>query len=492
MRSRTFNPGSKLRVYFIALLLTLVTACSGGIGAVLLLVEGGISGTGISFGSIAAFSSVFVNGTKLEIDSGTEIYVDETLATETDLKVGYVIRVEADFDNSTAKRIDYVESVRGPLTAIPLINPDTFAGSFDVLGQTISTNSATIFDGIADVTALVMGDILDISGVRNSTGAIVARYVQLKTSPVSEYRVVGEIANTNPILETFFVGNLEINYTGADISGLIGGIVEDGIEVRVKGPAASFNLATPSINADIINDSALILGIQSGDSVELEGAVTRFVSISDMDVNGFPVDASAAVIEDGDINDIITDALLEVEGSVDSTNVLNASKVKILPVDNIRIDANVDSVDLVNNTIQVLGRNFQLTEKTQLEDNSSAQIVQFSLLDLSPGDWVELRGYSQDGIYYLSRLEREDPDTDVRLQAPVDENGVDPVNKTIGLLGITVMTDSIGGITSYEDINNMQITEPVFFNSVVDGDLVKARWKAFMDISLPVDELSIE
>jgi len=426
MRIGIFKLYASLRIYCIAALLVSVTACGGGIGAIILLVEGGISGTGISFGTIETFASVFVNGTRLEIDSQTEIFIDEQTATETDLKVGFVIRVEADFDNSIARRIDYIETVRGPLTTIPVINPDTFAGSFDLLGQTVLTNSATIFDGIADVTALAMGNVLDISGVRNSTGAVVARYIQLKLPPISDYRLIGKIDSTDPNTSTFSIGNLVVDYTGADISQLNGGVVEDGIEVRVVGLASSFVSATPSIEADKITNSVLALGIQNGDSVELEGAVTRFVSISEMEVNGFPVDASTAVIEDGNLNDIIPDALLEVEGIVDSADILIASKVKILPIDNIRIEASVDSIDTLNNTIEVLGRIFQLNQKTQLEDNSSAKISQFSLLDLSPLDWVELRGYSKDGSYFLSRLERDDPDTDVHLQAPVDENGVGP------------------------------------------------------------------
>jgi len=400
---------SSLRIYCIAALLASVTACGGGIGAIILLVEGGISGTGISFGTIAAFASVFVNGTRLEIDSQTEIFIDEQqVADETGLKVGFVIRVEADFDNSIARRIDYIETVRGPLTTNPVINPDTFAGSFDLLGQTVLTNSATIFDGIADVTALAMGNVLDISGVRNSTGAVVARYIELKSPPISDYRLVGIIDSTDPLAETFRIGNLVVDYMGADISQLNGGVVEDGIEVRVTGSASSFVSATPSIEADKITNSVLALGIQNGDSVELEGAVTQFVLISEMEVNGFPVDASAAVIEDGNVNDIILDALLEVEGTVDSADTLIASKIKIIPIDNIRIEASVDSRDTLNNTIEVLGRIFQLNQKTQLEDNSSAKIPQFSLLDISPLDWVELRGYSKDGSYFLSRLVRDE------------------------------------------------------------------------------------
>ena len=76
----------------------------------------------------------------------------------------------------------------------------------------------------------------------------------------------------------------------------------------------------------------------------------------------------------------------------------------------------------------------------------------------------------------------------MRLQAPVDENGVGPGN-TITLLGITVSGD---GKTKYEGVNNLSSDELAFFSSVSDGDLVKARWKPFTSPTDPVDELSLE
>jgi len=464
------------------MLVALITACGGGIIAAITLVEGGISGTGISFGSILAFGSVVVNGTTLEVNPQTVIFIDEQPANQEELKVGYVIRVEADFDNGSAKRIDYVETVRGPITTVPAINPDTLAGSFDVLGQSIVTNSLTIFDGI-DVATLTTSNVLDVSGVRDSSGAIIARYIQLLPPTVDEYRLVGEIANTTAT--EFTIGNLVVNYATANISNL-NGSVEDGIEVRVKGLDTSF--VPGSFVAESISDSVLDLGIQIEDSVELEGAVTDFSSISDMEVNGFPVNALNAVIEEGDISDIVLDALLEVEGTVDSSGILNASKVKLIPTNTIRIEASVDSVDDVNNSIVVLGKTFQLNQKTQLEDGSSAKISKFSLTDLSPGDWIEIRGYPKDNINVLTRLKRDDPDNDVLLQAPVDENGIG-LNNTVSLLGITVPTD---GNTSYEDLNNLAISEIQFFSTVSEGKLVKARWKNFTDTSIPVDELSLE
>ncbi|NNE64723.1 MAG: hypothetical protein HKN34_11620, partial [Gammaproteobacteria bacterium] len=71
-----------------------VSSCGeGGVGGDIVVADGGISGTGISSGSISGFSSVIVNGRKLEVTTETQIFVDEQLATESDLKVGHVIRV---------------------------------------------------------------------------------------------------------------------------------------------------------------------------------------------------------------------------------------------------------------------------------------------------------------------------------------------------------------------------------------------------------------
>ncbi len=78
----------------------------------------------------------------------------------------------------------------------------------------------------------------------------------------------------------------------------------------------------------------------------------------------------------------------------------------------------------------------------------------------------------------------------MRLQAPVDENGIDLNNNTVKLLGITVPTD--GNTTDYEDLNDQPILESEFFDKVAEGKLVKAKWKDFTDTSIPVDELSLE
>ena len=488
MISNSFKIGVLLKPYLLVAILVLITSCGGGGSSQSAdSGEGGISGTGVSVGRISGFSSVILNGSKLDITNQTEIFVDEQPSTESELKVGYVIRVDADFDENTALRIDYVETVRGPLTAVPAFNPDTFAGSFNLLGQSVLTNSATILDGLTDISALSIGSVLDVSGVRDSSGAIIARYINLKTPPVSDYRVLGTISSLSS--NTFQIGALTVDFSAADVSELGSGGVENGRQVRVKAAVSGFNSTTTTLTADKITPSTLAIEIMSGDSVELEGVITDFQSISDFEVNGIAVDATNASIENGSAASLQLDVLVEVEGEINSSNTLIAEEVKIIPLGEIRIESMVEAIDTTSRSITILGNEFFLLANTQLEDESPAEIPDFSLEDLSIGDWVEIKAYQKNDELFLTRLERDEPETEVEFQAPVDENGVDLVNKSLSILGITLSTDIN---TEYEDPDDDSILESEFFIMVQEGDLVKAKWENFTNTSIPVKELSLE
>ncbi len=134
----------KLSLFLAACLSALLVSCGGGGGGT--LAEGGIGGTGVSYGKAAALGSVTVNSTKYEFDNNTLILVDGQQVTPDDLKVGFVLRVEGDFDTSIASRVEYEETVRGPVENITITNPDNSAATMIILGQVIRTNSLTVFD----------------------------------------------------------------------------------------------------------------------------------------------------------------------------------------------------------------------------------------------------------------------------------------------------------------------------------------------------------
>lgn len=483
---------SFVRYFLYTAICVIVTSCSGDLsvsGG-----GGGISGTGITSGRVASLSTsnssgntqLSVNETILDIDSQTQVIVDEQTTSASDLKVGQFVRIVADFTNNTAERIDYVETVRGPVTAMPTINPDTLAGSLTVLGQAVTTNAATLFSNIQDVTTIIVGDIVDISGIRDANGNIIAGFIERKTPAVNEYRVVGTV--TNLTATSFKIGALTIDYTAADLSGLSKASPESGDIVRVRGPAANFN-NTGQFGASRISDSVLSLNPSSNDRVEVEGVVTEFASINSFEVNGLAVNGAGAIVEGGLASMISLNTQLEVKGLINNSGVLVASEIKIRPNINIRIDANIDSINPAASSLVILGITFMVDSNTSFEDDSALALTQFSLLDLSAGDRVELRGHRDKGNNLITRLERDDADDDVRLQAPVDSGGIDLMNNRVTIQGITIITDSN---TDFEDANDMPLSTPsAFFTQLVEGDIVKARWKKFTDLNLPVDELSI-
>ncbi|MDZ7828711.1 MAG: hypothetical protein U5K33_04215 [Halofilum sp. (in: g-proteobacteria)] len=98
-----------------ALLGMAVASCGGG-GST--LAEGGIGGTGISSGSISAFGSIVVNGTKFDVDAA-EITVNGDPAMQSALDIGYVVRVDGDLDDGVAETVRFDANLIGEVDSAP-------------------------------------------------------------------------------------------------------------------------------------------------------------------------------------------------------------------------------------------------------------------------------------------------------------------------------------------------------------------------------------
>ena len=94
--------------------LALLSACGSSSG-------GGIGGTGIVIGTIDGFGSVVVNGIEFEA-SVAEIVIDDTPATEGDLREGMVVTVEGEIADDeltgVADRISTETVLAGALDAV--------------------------------------------------------------------------------------------------------------------------------------------------------------------------------------------------------------------------------------------------------------------------------------------------------------------------------------------------------------------------------------
>ncbi|HKK51694.1 MAG TPA: DUF5666 domain-containing protein, partial [Myxococcota bacterium] len=100
---RAFRPGpraSRALGLLLAGLAGAALACgAGGEGSV--ADTGGMSGTGISQGPITAFGSIFVNGVEWDLSEAT-VVVNDAPTTESELRLGMVVRVEGSFDDDGA------------------------------------------------------------------------------------------------------------------------------------------------------------------------------------------------------------------------------------------------------------------------------------------------------------------------------------------------------------------------------------------------------
>ena len=216
--------GIKSGLAIIAMLLItaafIITSCGGGSGGGS-TAGGGVSGTGSATGVITAFGSVFVNGIEYQITSATISVNDNNKATESDLKVGMKVTVEA--VKNDASSIVYEPEVVGEVSNK---NTDAFGvRSFEVLGQKVIVNSNTAFcfsDERENCTfsfaELNDGDFVDVSGFFDSNGDIIATLVKKEDQDPGVYSVKGIVSDleTSDEINTFNINGLTVDYSGLE------------------------------------------------------------------------------------------------------------------------------------------------------------------------------------------------------------------------------------------------------------------------------------
>ena len=449
-----------------ALGIALLTAGCGGGGGGSGGGTGGIDRGGITIavGPVTGFGSIFVNGVEYST-SGATVSVDDNPGTESDLRVGQIVRVEGTVDTTgtkgTATKVSFNDQLEGPIQGI---DPDT--GRLVVLGQTVQVGPATSFDGRispASLDGLSVGNRVEISGTVSSTGVVNATRVELKSDSAS-VEVKGAVAALDAGNKRFMINLLQVDYSSAQVNGFSGGQPANGDNVEVKGP---LNGSGTLVASSVEKKSAGAPG-GSDDKADFEGQVTRFVSTTDFDVAGQRVTTTGSTTYlDGTAANLALDVKLEVEGNFDASGRIVATKVAFRRDADIRFDARVDSVNAAGNSLVVLGVTVRTNSLTRFEDKSSAQVQRFSLANLSLGDFVSIRAYADGSGLLATQLERVDALSRIELTGPV--GGLAQPNFTVA--GIPVTTDNN---TEFRDKNGATITAAEYFATAA-GQSVKVR-----------------
>ena len=475
---------------------TLVAACGGGGGGG---DDGGGGGTNppppppsatstVVVGAITGFGSIFVNGIEFET-SEASFSIDDDPGVESELAVGDVVRISGTIDDDgtagTADEVTFDHEVEGPITSI-----DPAVGTIVVLGQTVLIDADTVFDDrFADpsINGLAVGDAVEVSGFADASGAIRASRIE-PTEAGEELEVHGTVAGLDTAAQTFELNGLVVDYSSATLDDFASGEPANGDSVEVHGSSLGANGELVATRVELDDDAFDDLGEDM--QVEVEGLITRFASAGDFDVAGQPVRTDAGTLfENGDAGDLALDVKVEVEGTVDAEGVLVAQKVSIRRENDVRVAALVDSVDTDAGTLSVLGIAVTADAATRFEDQSDADLRDFSLSDVQVGDFVEVRGAelpADSDAIVASELRREDPDDEVTVQGAVDafDDGV-----SLTILGVTVQVDAQ---TEYRDAADNAMGADEFFAAIAVGASVKARGEEVGEGVLVADEVELE
>jgi hypothetical protein len=424
---------------------------------------GGIDrgGKTISVGPVTGFGSVIVNGVRYST-TGASITVDDQPGSESDLRVGQVVRVEGTLDaagtTGTASSITFGDNVEGPVQAI-----DLAAARIVVVGQTVRIGPTTSFDdGIAprSIEGLALGDVVEVSGLVGADGVVAATRIERRSASTA-VEVQGTTSAVDTAARRLRINLLVVDYSSAQVSNFPSGQPANGDLVEAHGVLnASGELVATRIERRSVSLSGTV-----DDSAELEGLVTRFVSSADFDVAGQRVTTTAVTVyEGGSPGTLALDVKVEVEGGFDTAGRLIARKVQFRQDSDVEISATVDSVNAAASSFQILGITVRTNTLTRFEDQSSADLERFGLTDLRAGDYLELRAYRDATGLVASLLERDDAEDRLEVRGPATAVAA----PSFSVAGVSITTDAQ---TEFRDNNGVSITAAAFFSAAPGRDV---------------------
>ncbi len=300
-----------------ASLVLLAAAVAAGCGGSV-----GVGGTGsYSIAPIEGFGSIYVGGIRYDDSGASVIDEDGAPATREVLRLGMLVEVEGGAIGGTeaaptavANRIRTVSEIVGLASTI-----DPAAGTLKVFEQTVVVDAYTVFDaafanglvGVADGAALEVYGQYDAAATR-----FVATRIAPRSGALAAYRVRGPVQDLNTTAGTFRIGAALFSYSGHQP------LLAEGAYLRVQAEMQPVGgrWAVRSLAAGV-------RALPDVDRVRLRGAITRYQSDTDFDLNGQRIDARDANFV-GHPGDVALGKFVVVDGRV-SAGVLVATKVRL-------------------------------------------------------------------------------------------------------------------------------------------------------------------
>jgi hypothetical protein len=467
-------------------LTVLLNGCSGGGDNS--LAGGGIGGTGItvtavSLGPVSGLGSVIVNGVEFDTQSAEVIVDGENkgrgdLPVTDNLSLGQVVRVEGRIDadeSGTAARVVYNDNVKGPVDSVTVLDGST--RRVVVMGQPVIADDRCALQD-TDLDAIETGDVLQVSGLVDEAGVITATYVRKISDtllPGTLVDVKGIVQSPEPLTRSFYLNDLLVDYSAIDPVDLPAGDPQAGQLLQVKGTLSGSTLVASRIE---LEDE---LGVDTIETVEIEGFVTDFSTVSDFRLGDQEVRTGAETVFKGTLpEDIGTGSRLVVKGRLKNRIIL-ADTVR--DTAKVKMEADVAAVS-GNNTLTLLGLDplvIQINETTKI--SGSPDLAQ----EINPGDHTRIFArITAGGKVLAEKILVKAAKNKVVFQGPV-AIASEPYLK---ILGVTVDTTSIPQ-DGFLDSSGRTMAPDSFFMSA-EGNTVSVHGAYQDDAGIVWTEIQLE
>jgi len=406
---------------------------SGGGGATAAAVR--VSGT------ITGFGSVIIDGKKYD-DSVTAVQIGTDpkapdAGSLTDLKLG--MHVEGTVQDGKLTDAVIQAALSGTVGSV-----DVAASSFTVFGQTVKvlTTGATptVFDGVADLSGLVVGDVVEVHGSLDASKVINATRVERK--PRSEaakgVKLGGVIASLDTGAKTFHLNDMTVDYSAATVlpSGVV--LANGQVFTAVSDTAPSAGVFRPK--------TIRVAQAGEGSNFEVGGRVMVFNSLADFTVSGIKVDGSAATFDAGSASDMAAGVLVAASGTV-SDGVLKAKVLRVLKT-------SVDVAASLSGQVTdfVSAASFKVRGAVVDASGTGVVFTGGTIGDLGNGAWVLVKGKVSGELLKADSVTFQAPPAAKPVTLKGEIRDLDVAAGTFHFLGATLklgsVTEFVGGGTA--------------------------------------------
>lgn len=446
--------------YLLGFWLSILLGACGGDG--LKLADNGVGGTGITQGRITHLdegiaSSITVNNIKFNTHNALLIRDGVPTSRQSDFNVGEIVTVkgalQANSKQGVASEVVFDDTLEGPVTA----SAGSTSNSVEILGQTVVTDSKTLFYGFDQLADLKKGYVVEVSGYINEQQQILASTLRLvkTTLTVGEIlKVEGHIDSLNIESKTFKINNLTVDYSTLSIDEAK---LRESTYVLVRTQQPIENDVMLASDIDIIDSK-----LDANTFYQKDGYITTPVLQDRLEMEG-----STVLIQldteyiNGSKKDLVVGKHLIVTGKTNSQGELLADQIYVVDRQTqILLEGFLEKVDTIQKKVNLFDTDILIDEATRTIKSRSGDgaMLDIDLGQLQVGDYIYVEAYHKNGNYYAFEIIKTQPQIDNRVMSVVQST--DETKGIINLFSHKVLVDEN---TQLFDVNSKPVSKKEFF-----------------------------